>query len=191
MVGYPDRYKFLLHDRDSIFASHLDESIGKLGVRVSKSAPRCPKGNAVCERVLDTICRECLDWLIPLSESHLRSILKSWITHYNRGRPHMALGPGVPDPPAALARSLALKSRHGLSEGVSILGKPVLAGLHHEYSFGTDGRVAESLQMEAGDRVAEFLRTTGVGVTATSEPADSGGRLAISGSPRGSGHWKV
>ncbi len=39
--------------------------------------------------------------LIPFSEAHLRRILKSWVAHYNRGRPHMALGPGVPDPPAA------------------------------------------------------------------------------------------
>ena len=38
-------------------------------------------------------------WLIPLSEAHLRLLLKSWIGHYNRGRAHMALGPGVPDPP--------------------------------------------------------------------------------------------
>jgi hypothetical protein len=56
--------------------------------------------NAICERVIGTIRRECLDWLTPLSESHLRFILKSWIAHYNGGRPHMALGPGVPDPPA-------------------------------------------------------------------------------------------
>ena len=85
VVGDPERYKFLLHDRDSIFASHLDESIRKLGIRVLKSPPRCPKANAVCERVIGTIRRECLDWLIPLSESHLRSIPKSWITHYNGG----------------------------------------------------------------------------------------------------------
>jgi putative transposase len=135
VVGYQDQYKFLLHDRDSIFAIHLDESIRKLGVRVLKSAPRCPKANAICERVIGTIRRECLDWLIPLSESHLRSILKLWTTHYNRGRPHMALGPGVPDPPAALPQSLYLKSRHRLPVGVAIRGKPVLGGLHHEYTL--------------------------------------------------------
>jgi transposase InsO family protein len=37
---------------------------------------------------------------IPLSESHLRSILKEWVAHYNGARPHSALGPGIPDPPA-------------------------------------------------------------------------------------------
>src|SRR6266404_6493766 len=76
-VGFGEQYQYLLHDRDSIFASHLDESIGKLGVTVFKSPPRSPKANAICERVIGTVRRECLDWLIPLSESHLRCILKS------------------------------------------------------------------------------------------------------------------
>ena len=82
-IGLHERYEYLLHDRDSIFAKHLDESITKLGAKVLKSPPRGPMANAICERVIGTIRRECLDWLIPLSEAHLRSILKSWIPHYN------------------------------------------------------------------------------------------------------------
>src|SRR5882762_9811625 len=81
-VGLQDRYEYLLHDRDSIFATHLDESITRLGVKVLKSPPRNPMANAICERVIGTIRRECVDWLIPLSESHLRCILKLWIPHY-------------------------------------------------------------------------------------------------------------
>ncbi len=50
----------MLHDRDSIFVSHLDESIRKLGITVLKSPPRSPKANATCERVIGTIRRECL-----------------------------------------------------------------------------------------------------------------------------------
>jgi hypothetical protein len=89
--------------------------------------------NGICERVIGTIRRECLDWLIPLSEAHLRRVLKSWIGHYNRGRPHMVLGPGVPDPPAVL-RSMP-KSRHSLDDFGSVRSKAVLGGLHHEYSL--------------------------------------------------------
>jgi hypothetical protein len=67
-VGFEERYEFLLHDRDSIFSQHIDESIGRLGVTVLKSPPRSPMANSICERVIGTIRRECLDWLIPLSE---------------------------------------------------------------------------------------------------------------------------
>jgi len=50
-----------LGDRDSIFAKHLDDSVRKLGITVVKSPPHCPKANAICERVIGTIRRECLD----------------------------------------------------------------------------------------------------------------------------------
>ena len=31
------------------------------------------------------------------NERHLRWILRAWVTHYNRGRPHASLGPAIPD----------------------------------------------------------------------------------------------
>lgn len=134
-IGCEERYKFLLHDRDGIFASHLDESIRALGIKVLKSAPRTPKMNAICERVIGTIRRECLDWLIPLSEGHLRSILKSWIAHYNGGRPHMSLGPGVPDSPGITRTLPEPTSRHRRGESYAVRAAPILGGLHHEYSL--------------------------------------------------------
>jgi transposase InsO family protein len=134
-VGCGDAYRYLLHDRDSIFARSLDESIRNLGLAVLLSPPHSPKANAICERVIGTIRRECLDWLIPLSESHLRSILKSWVGHYNHGRPHMALGPGVPGPPSAVAQLATRLSRHRIGERLMVHVRSVLGGLHHEYSL--------------------------------------------------------
>ena len=137
IVGFDDNHRYLIHDRDSIFAKHLDESIKALGLNVLKSPPRSPKANSICERVIGTIRRECLDWMIPISEAHLRGILKEWIVHYNGGRPHSALGPGVPDPPAQLAVIPKSKSRHQLGMGAFVLAKSILGGLHHEYSLAT------------------------------------------------------
>jgi integrase-like protein len=94
---------------------------------------RSPSQRAYIERVIGTIRRECLDWLIPLSESHLRCILKSWIAHYNFGRPHMALGPGLPDPPLAHIEPRQANSRHRRGESYAVHAKPILGGLHHEY----------------------------------------------------------
>jgi len=48
--------------------------------------------------VIGGIGRECLDYLIPLNERHLKRILREFITHYNRGRPHSALASGFPEP---------------------------------------------------------------------------------------------
>ena len=76
-----------------------------------------------------------LDWLIPMSESHLRAILKEWVRHYNLGRPHKSMGPGVPDPPHRAMTIMKSASRHRLGDGVVVLANSVLGGLHHEYSL--------------------------------------------------------
>lgn len=135
-IGGEEGYRYLIHDRDSIFAKSLDESIKSFGLRVVKSPPQSPIANALCERLIGTIRRECLDWLIPISEAHLRTILKCWAGHYNGARPHMSLGPGVPDPPTTepVARPIC-ESRHRLGEHLTVFTKPLLGGLHHEYSL--------------------------------------------------------
>ena len=132
-IGGVDDYRYLLRDRDSIFAASLDESIKRLGLTALKSPPRSPKTNAICERLIGTIRRECLDWVIPLSQFHLRAILSEWVAHYNRGRPHMSFGPGVPDPPPTL--SLNNESRNRMGAPLVVCAKSVLGGLHREYLF--------------------------------------------------------
>ena len=133
VIGDNDgHHKYLIHDRDRIFANHLDDSVQALGVEVLRSTIASPKANAICERVIGTIRRECLDWMIPLSEAHLRFILKSWVEHYNRGRPHSMLGPGVPDPPRQAGVVAKSESRHRLSAGAFVLAKSVLGGYRVE-----------------------------------------------------------
>ena len=95
-------YRFLIHDRDSIFSSRLDESIRHLGLTVLKTPPHSPRANALCERLLGTWRRECVDFLIPLTAQHLQGILHEWVVHYNAGRPHMSLGPDIPQPPVVI-----------------------------------------------------------------------------------------
>jgi putative transposase len=134
-IGLEGTCRYLIHDRDSIFARSLDKSIENLGLTVLKSPPHSPKANAICERVIGTIRSECSDWLIPLSESHLQSMQKVWLTHYNGERPHMALGPAVPDPPAVAVQRANEQSRHHLGARAIVCARSVLGGLHHEYSL--------------------------------------------------------
>src|SRR6516225_10623517 len=88
--------RFVLHDRDRIYSSELDSALKAMDLKVLKTPFQAPQANAFCERLIGTVRRECLDFLIPLNERHLRSLLKEWVTHYNRGRPHASLGPGIP-----------------------------------------------------------------------------------------------
>jgi transposase InsO family protein len=92
VVADADDHRYLLHDRDSIFAKHLDDSIRAMGLAVLRSPFASPKANSICKRVIGTIRRECLDWMIPISEAHLRSILRECVAHYNGGHFRAALG---------------------------------------------------------------------------------------------------
>jgi putative transposase len=132
-------YRILIHDRDSIFSKQLDQSIRNMGLRVLTTPVRTPVANSICERIIGTLRRECLDFVIPLNERHLHGILKEWMVHYNEGRPHMSLGPGIPQPPASLP-AIRQPHRHRLLGHQRVRSRPILGGLHHEYRL--EGRAA-------------------------------------------------
>jgi transposase InsO family protein len=125
-------YRFLIHDRDSIFSQQLDQGIHHLGLRVRKTPVRTPQANAICARVLGTLRQECLDFMIPLTELHLHRLLTEWVRNYNAGRPPMSLGPGIPQPSPALPVVLQAH-RHRLAERLHVVAYPILGGLHHDY----------------------------------------------------------
>jgi transposase InsO family protein len=129
-------YRFLIHDRDRIFAKEVDQGLAQLGVRVLRTPVRAPKANAVCERLGGSLRRECLDFLIPFNERHLRTTVRDWAIHYNRGMPHSALGPGLPEPmPDHVPPN---EYRHRLPVGYRVVKRSVLGGLHHEYGLAKE-----------------------------------------------------
>jgi transposase InsO family protein len=127
-------YGYLIRDRDAKFSRRLDKSLHHMRLKVIKTPVRSPKANAICERTIGTIRRECMDYLIPLGERHLYKSLAEWIGHFNAARPHSALAPGIPDPPITLPAKLQLQ-RHKLPSGSRLTTRPVLGGLHHEYAL--------------------------------------------------------
>ena len=124
-------YRFVIHDRDSIFSPLVDGTLKTFGVRTLRTPIQAPKANAFCERLVGTIRRECLDYLIPLTERHLQRSLKLFVVYYNRGRPHASLGPGIPEP--IQANVPVSGHRHRLPVGHLVKSRPVLGGLHHDY----------------------------------------------------------
>ena len=127
-------YRFLIHDRSGIFSREFGATAENMGLRVIKTPYRSPRANSICARTIGTVRRECLDHVIPLTEKHLRRILGEWVAHYNRGRPHSALGPGILDPPDGIPARLHL-DRYRITDGWKVASNPVLGGLHHEYGL--------------------------------------------------------
>jgi len=93
-----ERMRFLIHDRDSKFTAAFDEVFRSEGIRVIHTPVRAPKANAYAERFVRTVRTECLDWLLIVNRRHLEHVLRIYIQHYNRERPHRGLALQPPEP---------------------------------------------------------------------------------------------
>ena len=58
----------MIHDRDTIYSEGVDRTLAAMGLTVLKTPVRAPTANAFCERLVGTMRRECLDFVIPLNE---------------------------------------------------------------------------------------------------------------------------
>ena len=84
-----------------------------------------PNANAVAERVIGTLRRECLDHMIVLNERHPLQVLSEYVEHYNRKRPHRALALDSPDG----------RSPPPIPKSGRVVSRSVLGGLPHEYEW--------------------------------------------------------
>ena len=81
--------RYLLHDRDSVFA-HVATTLEGMDMQEVRTAPRSPWQNAYVERVISSIRRECLDHVIVVNAAGLHPVLTDYIAYYMRSRTHLA-----------------------------------------------------------------------------------------------------
>jgi transposase InsO family protein len=112
--------RHLLHDRDALYGRDFRQRAQRIGIDGIATPIHAPKANAIIERVIGTLRRECLDHLIILDEHHLLSVVREVVAYYNHDRPHRTLGLQTPEP------------RPRPTSG-PIRSRPVLNGLHHVY----------------------------------------------------------
>jgi transposase InsO family protein len=115
--------RFLIRDRDTKYSGSFDELFRSEGIRVVRTPVRAPKANAIAERFVRTVRSECLDWLLILNRRHLERVLRLYVAHYNRERPHRALEltPPLTDAPTRQPPSAEIHRRDRLG------------GLIHDY----------------------------------------------------------
>jgi transposase InsO family protein len=122
-----ERFGFLIHDRDNKFRGSFDEVFETEGIKVIRTPPRAPQANAFAERWVGSVRRECLDRMLIGSRQHLQQTLTVYVEHYNRHRPHRALGMDAPAPRQPL---LAVGK-----DPPTIKRRDLLGGLIHEYDI--------------------------------------------------------
>jgi transposase InsO family protein len=86
-----EQFRFLIRDRDSKFTAAFDAVFAAADIRIIRSPVRAPRANAIAERWIGTLRRECLDQLLITGPRHLAVVLQEYIEHYNTHRPHRSL----------------------------------------------------------------------------------------------------
>jgi transposase InsO family protein len=116
--------RFLIRDRDAKFSRSFDTVLRSEGMRIIRTPVQAPNANAYAERVIETLRAECLDWTFVWGRGHLDRTLRTYADHYNRERPHRALG--LASPLAAAGQPIAVDPR-------DVRRRDLLGGLVHEY----------------------------------------------------------
>ena len=88
--------RFLIRDRDAKYTAASDAVLATADARVMRTPVRTPVANAYAERVVQTMRRDCLDWLVVRGRRHLEHILDVYAEHDNSHRPHRGLGLAPP-----------------------------------------------------------------------------------------------
>ena len=86
-----DRFRFLIRDRDSKFTAAFDAVFTGADIRILRTPIRAPRANAIAERFIGTLRRECLDQLLITGPRHLDAVLREYLQHFNAHRPHRSL----------------------------------------------------------------------------------------------------
>ena len=120
--AFDETTKYVIRDNDRIFSEDFKQHVPRFGLKDKPTAYRSPWQNPVCERVIETLRRECLDHIIILNKRHLNDVLHEYIfKYYNVSRTHMSLEKDSP-------------VHRPIQKDGKIVSKSILGGLHHIYS---------------------------------------------------------
>jgi transposase InsO family protein len=118
-----EQFRFLIRDRDSKFSPAFDAVFAGADIRIIRTPVRAPRANAIAERFIGTLRRECLDHLLITGPRHLAAVLEEYVEHYNTHRPHRSLDQRPPAGRTPPPRGATVRP----------LRRDRLGGLLHEY----------------------------------------------------------
>jgi putative transposase len=122
---YGERPRYLIRDNDRKFGPSFARVAITTGIKVLRTPYRTPQANAICERFLGSVRRECLDHFFIFQEKQLHRLLNAYVLYFNQARPHQGLEQQIPDP--------FMFSTSPANQTNKVCAIPVLGGLHHDY----------------------------------------------------------
>ncbi|MBN2472374.1 MAG: transposase [Anaerolineae bacterium] len=125
---YEEGPRFLIRDNDGKYGQCFNRVAKDRAIRVLRTPVRAPEANAICERFIGSVRRECLDHMLIINDRHLYRLIDEYVAYYNHARPHPGIGQRIPDPEEDDKSGVGDKEQR-------VACKPVLGGLHHDYRW--------------------------------------------------------
>jgi putative transposase len=123
-TAFGEAPRFLIRDRDCKYGEAFMRVAKGTRIEILKTPYRAPKANAICERFLGSVRRECLDHILILGERQLYGVIKEYVQFFNEARPHQGIQQRIP---------AEIQSERRANSAGKIISFPVLGGLHHNY----------------------------------------------------------
>ncbi len=117
--------QYLRRDNESKFGAGFARVAHTSRIAMLTTPYQTPRANAICERFLGSVRRECLDYLLILHEKQLHRVLDAYVQYFNRARHDLGIRQQIPEPQAGPEPADRV--------GGKVLSFPVLGGLHHDY----------------------------------------------------------
>ena len=117
--------KYLIRDNDGKFGLGFEQVAKTSRIEILKTPYHVPQANAICERFLGSVRRECLDHLLILHEKQLQRVLNAYVHYFNRARPHQGIRQQLPE-----RYGEPIPPDH---DDGKVLAFPIQGGLHHDY----------------------------------------------------------
>ena len=122
---YGQAPKYLIRDNDRKFGQSFTRVAITSGIKMLPTPYHTPQANAVCERFLGSVRRECLDHFLIFDEKQLSRLLMAYTGYFNQARPHQGIQQQIPALPVLPAPPP--------NQPNQVIAIPMLGGLHHDY----------------------------------------------------------
>ena len=102
----------------------LERAVQASGIEVIPTPCGAARANAICERFVGSLRRECLNHMLVIGELQLIRVLKASVNYFNPARPHQGIARQLPAPTVLPP---------GEAQAGKVMAFPVLNGLRHDY----------------------------------------------------------
>ena len=118
----------MIRDRDKKYGNLFSSVARSTGIQELRTPVQAPRANAVCERFIGSLKRECLDHMFVLHQQQLHRMVGEYVAFYNHLRPHQGIRQRIPD--------YVDPGSQPIPDGgaTKITSTAILRGLHHSYS---------------------------------------------------------